>query len=510
MDDDLFSRDIDPEPGRRDSLFGWTVFILLLTGFALACWIGSYYLFGHPENPKSYEILKKLQKVEAPKRFELTQAPAGEFLTPKKLYERYGTLPSFELEKENRQLMRDFIGNYATTKRLVPYVIGRFNILDSYELKPTNAFPSGVVALAQGADFPQILIEHVYTAEPATVPLLQRMLLTGLDIKLEKTLDLSAVIHIARLPDGRLQITVVPLLYGSYAMKQGTGTFSLQPPSELNLVAGFPIIRGDFREEAFKTYASYRKKNVPSKLSERTPTPEQAEGQAAKEPALVRVEIPQVVSRPTPAPGATPVPAIAQATPVPVMTPLPLNTPPPTPVPTPAQVAAATPSPTLKTTAEATPTPIASPTPVAVAQGAPLKPFLASNPTPAPGTSTGASWRTFAPGQMPRGRLLEAPDANELVERGVSGERLYLRGNFTVTASGENRAVLRPHGGALSGLVRPGGSNTRIIAEFPAGSQPPQEGASVSRDQLRPFQITDVRRGADGQINVYVREITTP
>jgi hypothetical protein len=71
-----------------------------------------------------------------------------------------------------------------------------------------------------------------------------------------------------------------------------------------------------------------------------------------------------------------------------------------------------------------------------------------------------------------------------------------------VTAARENRAVLRPKQG--------GSENVRIIAEFPKGLPVPQEGDSVGRAADRPFQIVDIRRGADGQVNIYVREITAP
>lgn len=75
-----------------------------------------------------------------------------------------------------------------------------------------------------------------------------------------------------------------------------------------------------------------------------------------------------------------------------------------------------------------------------------------------------------------------------------------MRGDFKVTAAGDNRAILRVGGE----------DTTRIIAEFPAGINPPGEGSSISRDESRPFQITDIRRGADGNVNVYVREIVAP
>ena len=64
-----------------DNLFGWTVFILLLCGFAVACWIGTFYIFTHPEEPFNYHILAKLKKLDPPKRFELTAAPVARSIT---------------------------------------------------------------------------------------------------------------------------------------------------------------------------------------------------------------------------------------------------------------------------------------------------------------------------------------------------------------------------------------------------------------------------------------------
>ena len=500
MDEDLFNRDYEPRERKGDNLFLWTVFILLLIGFAFACWLGSFYIFGHPENARSYKILKKLHKIEPPRRFELTAAPPGEFLTTEKLFSRYFTFTPLQLKNENDALMRDYINNYQLTKKLVPYVVGRFNILDSYELKNSDLFSPGVAALAVSVDSQNVLIEHIYTTPEKNVPLLRKMLLPGLDIKLEKNLDLAAVIHIEKLKDGRLQFTVVPLLYGSYALKQGAGGFDLEPPSDLNLEAGAPIIQTALLQDAMKSYAtSGGKTGAVAKVAQTT-------GSAATTSELVRVEptpepTPVAVVTPTPTPVAVPI-----ATPEPVV-----QQPEPTPTPTikqptPTQIAAVIPTPTRKAP---TSVPPAQPTPT---RSVTLQPFLAAAaPPPSPPASVGGSWRTYSPGQMPRGRLLEPADANQIADHGVSGERIYLRGNFVVTASKGSRIVLRTHSTlGLGNLIKGGSGSTRIIVDYPAGSNPPNEGASFSRDELRPFQIIDVRRGSDGQINVYAREVTTP
>src|SRR5919197_5622794 len=91
-------------PRRRINYFAWTVAILLLTGFALAAWLGSFYIFNQPERPDSYRILQRLHKIEAPKRFELTAAPAGEFLNSKQIYERYSGMGNAEVARTNAEL----------------------------------------------------------------------------------------------------------------------------------------------------------------------------------------------------------------------------------------------------------------------------------------------------------------------------------------------------------------------------------------------------------------------
>src|ERR1051325_7503876 len=89
---------------KKTNCFGWAVTILLLAGFAFAAWLGSFYIFWQPERPQSYKILKKLHKIEPAKRFELTAAPAGEFLTSKQLYHRYIAMSPTELATANSEL----------------------------------------------------------------------------------------------------------------------------------------------------------------------------------------------------------------------------------------------------------------------------------------------------------------------------------------------------------------------------------------------------------------------
>ena len=501
MADDFYGYDDDgDEPKGRDNLFLWTVFILLLIGLSFACWLGSFYIFGSPERPASYRFLKKIGKIEAPVRFEVTAAPPGEFLTAQKLFERYGRMTRLELQEENAQLMRDYIRNYRETKRPVGYVFGHFTILDARDLKKTDLFPSGVVALAQAAEFPQVVIEHVYTCSPRQLAAVRTSLQTGLPMPIKKTEDLAALLHVERLPDGHMQFTVVPLLYPTYAVKNGVGTFSLEPPAELNMEPGLPVIKAQGFQDGLKKFADYRRTHQLASTEATDAAP------AAPQPELVRVD--------TVLPG-TPVPPTGAMPRVPVATPMAIagRATPRVGAATP-RIAAATPgaTPPINIAMLNTPRPVVPPLPPTATPpvklsptGVPLQPFIESKRDPNM-SSGGGSWRMYAAGKAPPARAVTAAEAGDLADRGELGERIYLQGDFRVTASGENRAVLRDR---AAGDDPPAGA-ARIIVEYPAGAVPPVEKSSFVRDAARPFEIRDVRRGADGQVNIYVREIIQP
>jgi len=525
-------------PRRRINYFAWTVAILLLIGFALAAWLGSFYIFNQPERPDSYRILQRLHKIEPPKRFELTAAPAGEFLNPKELYERYSEMGNAELARTNAELARNYIRNYQMVRGLVPYVVGRYKIIAARELGPGDVFTSGMVALTNAVDNGELLMEHLYPANPEALPLMKQTLNVGLEIKLERSHDISSVIHAERLVDGRMMITAVPLLYGSYTVTRGLGTFRLEPPLSLNLAAGWPLFKAPERNSIEQRYAEYQKKaavaqgrpiSIPGISPSATPPP------AANE--LVRVEqaIPlgtpptgrvvaknEKLANPTPPPkgrrwgkkqklespppAVTPAPVIAQKPSAPKATPFTVAS-----AATPPNIPAATPAPAATASnaqpaavAQAPSVPTATPVPVLPAQPVPADASnvaLASN-------AGGGSWKTFPPGRMPLGRLIGTGDLRDVAEHGLAGERVYLKGQFVVNFSDANKAVLRPRTKLTEKMLHfGGGSSTRIIVEFPAGYVPPRQGAEVSRDEQRPYEITEVRKQADGQLNVFVREI---
>jgi len=503
-----------------DGLFGWTIFIFILIGFVFLCWMGSYYVFAHPEKASNYRLLVRLHKIEPPVRFEVTAAPRGEFLKPGQLLERFGSMTSSEIRRTNENLLRNFVRNFHQNRDLVPYAVGTYRVIGTAPLSEKTFCPSGITALLQAVEQPEILLEQLFTADEKNITALQKALIAGQEIKLEKPLDLSAVVHIERLPDNRILLTTMPLLYGSYgAGKGGQPSFSLEPPEQLNLDAPPAVLSATQIEEISggkvakpKDLNSLRLRRITEEMPPQEPTvakalPVTPTGAVAGKPATSLNE--PNVARAIPVNAPAVMAAIPVGTPIagsaageipraiPVGTPLaaaPLATPrataSPTPPPSPVAV--------TQSPAQATPTPAVMPAPATFA-------------TPPPATNQAAApsevWPIYAAGQMPRGRLVESSDGQDLAASGIGGERNYLKGRFTVTASGNGRAVLRPQG-AVPGLPLGASGKVRVIVEFPVGAVPPSEGNLISRDNLRPFQITSVKKGSDGQINIYAREIT--
>ena len=515
------------EPHRKDHLFLWTVFLLLLVGFSMACWIGSYIVFSRPELPVSYRILRKIKKIDLPQRFKVNAAPPGEFMGPEKIYNRYSAMNTPQLREFNRELERAYLRNYITNSVQVPYVTGRFTILDTFELRPTDFIPAGVVALAVSSDFPKLLIEHIYSASAPQAPLIKHNLQTGMDIELRRTYELTAVLHVTKLDDGHIQLTVVPLNYGAYEFKGATGGFRLDPPTELHVAAGWPLIRGDRREQANLAYLDFRTKSGLGPLLLKK------EGVKLPETALKGVDTPIPVESPTPGPGVTPppaqlaknvpptppggkanpadakkvLPATAVASPAPVLAKnnlpvrpaLPVDEPPHrAPIPPPAMLTAVPPSQGANSGVSLQPF-LNAPVATAVVGGSPGTVVAAAS---APAAKT---WRTYSPGQMPPGKNVRVNEISDLSQRGgLEGEPVYLTGQFVVRAVGENKAK-----GIKNAVLRSSAQgNVRVIVQYPPESSLPAEGSEISRDEQRPYQITDVRQTADGTINVFAREIS--
>ncbi len=470
----------DEKPARHSTgngYFLWSVVLIVMTGLCFASWLGSFYVVAHPENPKCYRILKKFKRVEPPKRFEVVAAPKGEFITAPKLLERFGKLGKLELAQENALLMRNYLTNFRESGRRVPYVSGKFQVVQSFDLGRKDWFPSGAVAVAQSENLPQVLVEFVFPAAPENVAAIRETVAMGADVTLQRSQDLWALIHVERHGDGRMQFTVVPLPYGGWQLKNGQGSFTLQSPEELlrdhgmemNLTTGLPVVRDPRLSAALAEHKEFRRKALARAGDDQA---------ALAGPELVR-------SEPAKVPDENP----SEARQAPVPTPRPAHI--ARPVPTPAPAVPLPPRPNViskprtgiigaERSSAATPTPARAPV---------VPPPVVVPPKPA--------------------RTLSTAEASGLVDRFAAGGPGVLSGDFVVTGVLGTRVALRTRESLRDPNADPAraGSNAAlIVVDYPAGIAIPEKGATFSRNAERGFVIRDVIRGRSGQITIVADE----
>ena len=482
----------DERPLRRDSgnrFFIWSVVLLMMTGICFASWIGSFYVFKHPENPRCYRILKKFKRVDPPKRFAVTEAPKGEFLGAAKLLDRFGKLGKVELAYENEVLMRNYLTNFRESGRKVPYVSGKFQIVQSFDLGGADWFPGGAVAIAQSENLPQMLVEFVFPAASENVPAIRETVTMGVDVTLQRSQDLWALVHVERHADGRMQFTVLPLPYGGWQLKSGEGSFTLQSPEELlhehklelNLAAGLPIVRDPRLASALAEHKDFRRKALARAGDDQA---------ALAGPELVRYEPPKI-SEVEPGDGGATAPTTSE-----------------TRLPT-AHVAR--PVPTPAPAVPLPPRPVVKSKPSTGIIGAEPSHETTPKPTPAAVVVAPASPPAQA---VPAGnaRVLSTAEASGLVDHFAASGPALLSGDFVVTGVLGTRVALRTRESLRdpdADPKRPGSNAALIVVEYPEGVAIPQKDAMFTRDAERGFVIRDVIRGRNGQITIVANERAT-
>ena len=223
---------------RRDSgLFWWTIAIFLLLALTTASWLGSLYIFRHPEKPRNYRLLAKFQKLPELKKFTERTVPQGKFNTADDIFAKYSRLTPEEIAVQNDLFKRSYIRNYEDTPPV--YVRGTYRIYKVEDLTPHQPFTSGLVVRAKSTDLPNVSIEFVFPTE--SLP--RERLNYGDDLMLDTNESFASVLHISPLPESSLCLTVVPLTYNYFSVNPADARryTILEPPVRLNMEAPWPV-----------------------------------------------------------------------------------------------------------------------------------------------------------------------------------------------------------------------------------------------------------------------------
>lgn len=238
----------EEEEPHRPAYFFWLLANILAACFAIISWVMFLHVFGNPEIPRNYAILKKLERLPELKRYTVLDVPNGTALDPSELYGKYFGLTEEKRQKLNSLLVRNYMRNFESNL-LLTYVEGDFEIRDARKLTRDDFLYPGFVVRAQAMvkpdDFTQavgfpMMIEYIFPTENSDA--FERFN-AGDILEVNKNPNCAAVIHVSKAivdEEPGLQMTVVPIAYGPYS-SGGESLFAIEPPQSLNPASELPF-----------------------------------------------------------------------------------------------------------------------------------------------------------------------------------------------------------------------------------------------------------------------------
>jgi hypothetical protein len=232
----------------RPAYYWWMLANILAGSFAVISWAFCLYVFGNPEIPRNYAILKKLGRLPELKRYTVLDVPNGNALNPIELYGKYFGLSEDKRNKLNSLLLRNYMRNFEKNL-LLTYAEGDYHVADVTKLEPGDFLYPGFVIRAQAMvredDFAQaigfpVVMEYIFPTKSSEAIYQFKK---GDILEVNKNPNCAAIIHISKTifeEDPALKITVVPIAYGSYRVGDKS-SFAIEPPKVLNPASSLPI-----------------------------------------------------------------------------------------------------------------------------------------------------------------------------------------------------------------------------------------------------------------------------
>ncbi|MCW0220445.1 MAG: hypothetical protein OJI67_19110 [Prosthecobacter sp.] len=216
-------------------IFWWAILITLLMGAATFCWFFSIMIFSHPEKPFNYKMLAKFKKLTPLRPYTIYTAPNGKSFGSRDILAEFYSYNAEQLGVRNDIFKRAYLKNYQHEQPM--YLLGSYRVLNVRKLTDTDVFTKGWVVRARSSDLEDVDLELVMPGlAKDTAPFV-----TGDVFTLQKR-SYASTLHVQRMEEDRLCVTVVPLAYQALA-KAGEEVLALTPPERLNMEAYWPITR---------------------------------------------------------------------------------------------------------------------------------------------------------------------------------------------------------------------------------------------------------------------------
>jgi hypothetical protein len=223
---------------KNTGLFWWTILITLLLGLAIFCWFFSIMVFKYPEKPFNYSLLTRLKKLEPIIAFTPQKVPHGKFYGAKELLARYYYFNTEQLRHTNEDLKRDYIRSYAEEAPV--YAKGTYTVIQTRQLAEGDVFASGWVVRGRSVDMEDVHVELLLPGAEISEPPYKE----GEAFTLDNKTTFTTVLHVDRTANDGMCLTLVPIVYGDYAVG-GDQRVALSPPETINVKSTWPVIQVD-------------------------------------------------------------------------------------------------------------------------------------------------------------------------------------------------------------------------------------------------------------------------
>lgn len=246
---------VEPEPtwmerlaNRRPPYFWWFLGFVLATCFAILSWSLCIAIFNNPENPRNYEILRKLGRLPEHKVFTSQNAPSHPAGSAPILRKSYLEFTQGELDSVNLALLRNYLTNFRENN-FCAYLEGDYRVTATRKLTQddiiTQGFAIQLRAYLQPDEYNKIA-PYPVVAEiifPTPYPESYQGYKKDDMLELGITPYFASLLHVGKIEqeddDTIIRLTAVSL--SEKLRPPHAGPFDLTPPSELNLNAKFPL-----------------------------------------------------------------------------------------------------------------------------------------------------------------------------------------------------------------------------------------------------------------------------
>ena len=244
------ARILDEPAPRRPAYFWWLLANGLAVCFAVFSWVICLHIFRHPENPRNYEILRKLKRLPELKRYGMLEAPSAVSLGPKELYRKFFGFDEAGRKRLNEALLRNYLVNFERPL-LLTYIEGNYRVQEVRPLGAKDFFEPGFAVrgramvkpdeFTEAAPYP-VLIEYLFpTVDRAAFSWFK----PGDTLSVSKVPNCAAVLNVSKVTvddEQVLCVTVVPIVYGDYQVGADR-SFSIEPPDYFKPGASFPVFK---------------------------------------------------------------------------------------------------------------------------------------------------------------------------------------------------------------------------------------------------------------------------